>query len=404
MAVGYTMPAWYWSVLGALAAATLLAARIGDSERWAQTTVWPVAVILGSITVSATCGDDPRESVERYATMPAFAAVFLAVQIAGWNPRALRAVLIAGATALAIVTIGLCVEWVSRASMHARPGVRVVGGLGNANDVAAAALLVPLCGAAAAGSRWRPVAHVLGALAAGSASALAASRQAVVATVIALVAPLCVPLTRRRALVAIALGLAILATAALTSPPLRLRLVRAWESGVVVGSRAQLVVFGAEKLMDRPWLGHGPGLFDRLYAKGVASGESWAGAKLSPIGMPWVHCLPLEIGIDLGVTGVAAFGSVAFAATRRLRAADRRADAMARAVAAASGVMLLSIAAIGLVDLTLLKDWFRCILWLALGLAFVTGPMASPRPKDVAETPAKGPEPAFPAEKLVARA
>jgi hypothetical protein len=33
--------------------------------------------------------------------------------------------------------------------------------------------------------------------------------------------------------------------------------------------------------------------------------------------------------------------------------------------------MGLSILAISAVDLTFIKDWFRCVFWLALGLAFL---------------------------------
>jgi hypothetical protein len=44
-----------------------------------------------------------------------------------------------------------------------------------------------------------------------------------------------------------------------------------------------------------------------------------------------------------------------------------------REQALVAGSMLATIAVMGMVDLTFLKDWVKCLFWLAIGLAWVSG-------------------------------
>lgn len=361
--IGFTLPAPVYLFLGALGIVALLAARLERPERWESVTLWPLTAILGAIAASAIAGPDPGTSVARYATMPLFALLFPAVQVAAWRPWALRIVFFAGAGALVAMSADSLLNAVQPLRGIAR---RSAGSLGNANDTTAAALLVPLAAAAI-----RPASESLVARAAASAVAVVAiarsgSRQAVLALLAVVAQPSVRTLSWKRALFTLGLvaGLAFSAIAA--SPRLRTKLLDTFETGL--GYRETLVAFGITHLHEAPLLGHGPGLFERSHVAGVRDGWKWRGQSLRPIGMPWVHCLPLEIAFELGAVGVAAFGAVAFATVKRLATPRGRAPTCAAAAAAA---MLTGVALVGLIDLSLLKDWVRCLVWLALGLAFV---------------------------------
>ncbi len=363
--IGFTLPAGACLALGTLGIIAVLAARVESPKRWRGVRVWPVAMILGSIAASAAAGPDPAQSVARFATMPLFALLFPAAQVAAWRAGALRLVFAAGAVALLAMAVDFTV--------NAGP---IAGSLGNANDAAAAAMLVPLAAAALPALPTPLGSRLMAAAVALVPVARSGSRQALLALLITVAQPALTRMTWRRGIGMLAVAIAITAAAVAISPRLSGKLATTVDKGL--GYRATLVAFGLTHLQEAPFLGHGPGLFGRSHAAGVQDGWSWRGQALKPIGMPWVHCLPLEIAFELGAVGVITFSAVGFATVRRIRRRQGRPpSALPGQATSVAAAMLAAFAVVGLVDLTLLKDWVRCLLWLAAGLAF-----AGPGPAD----------------------
>ena len=99
------------------------------------------------------------------------------------------------------------------------------------------------------------------------------------------------------------------------------------------------------------------------------------GEPLPPIGMPWVHSLPIEVLCETGTIGaLAMLASLAEAARRLVRAwrsaLTDRTTLIAILTAAACMVT------VGLVDLSFIKDWVRVCFWMILGLCFAMAPRA----------------------------
>ena len=370
--VGFTLPSLAYLALGTFGVIAVVAARLEAPGRWQDVCIWPVAVILGSIAASAAAGPDPAQSIARFATMPLFALLFPAAQVAAWRTGALRLVFAAGAVAL----LAMAIDFTVNAGTPPRRGaLAIAGSLGNANDATAAAMLVPLATAALPAMPTPLGSRLAAATVSLVPVARSGSRQALLALLVTVAQPTLTRLTWRRAIGVLAVAIVITAAAVAASPRLRGKLATTFDKGL--GYRATLVAFGMTRLHEAPVLGHGPGLFGRSHAAGVQEGWTWRGHGLRPIGMPWIHCLPLEIAFELGAVGVAAFAAVGTATIRRLRRPGGNAPgAPPCPSASAAAAMLAAFAVVGLIDLTLLKDWVRCLLWLAAGLAFA-GPVPS---------------------------
>jgi O-antigen ligase len=169
--------------------------------------------------------------------------------------------------------------------------------------------------------------------------------------------------------VAVSAGILVtIASAVALHPGLRKRVGMLLEDGL--GMRQQLLLHGWDRFLERPILGWGPGLYRELHAAGIESGWQSGGEPLPNVVIPWVHCLPLELLIDVGVLGFAAAVATVLIALRRAWTARRRDDLKARA-AIGGGCALVVLGVIALVDLSMLKEWVRCASWLALGLAFL---------------------------------
>jgi O-antigen ligase len=164
----------------------------------------------------------------------------------------------------------------------------------------------------------------------------------------------------------LALAVAVAAAVAVV-PAARSRTLETVRTGL--GVREPIIAFGLSLAADHPLTGVGPGLFGSYYAREALDGWSWRGQPLPKVGMPWVHCLPVEVACEYGLVGVCAFGGVAAAAVRRAWIAARAGDPMGRGALGMLAAFLL----IGLVDLTFIKDWVRCEAWVAAGVAFGLG-------------------------------
>ncbi|MBU6209066.1 MAG: O-antigen ligase family protein [Planctomycetes bacterium] len=368
---GVPIPLAAMTALGALGAASVLLARADPQGRWQRVTWWPVAAILGAMAVSVLNCRLPGLATERSTSAGVFALIAVAAQVAAWDRRALRMILIACAGLVVVVAADVGWQRITGASLlRAVPGAgaRLAGSHGNTNDLAVASLMLPL-GLAALPTGWWLIGVPL-AIVGGVPAWLSASRQAALAWVVGLSVVAGARLGRRRAVIAVlAVVVAVAATVALT-PALRSRAVQTWREGA--GIREQLTVYGMELFVEHPVTGIGPGLFGQYYQLDAREGWSWRGTPLPKVGMPWVHSLPVEVLCELGLIGAVAYAATLAIVLRRLWRARSMPELEGR-VAVAVLAVLAAGALAGLVDLTFIKDWVRCGFWLAVGLGLAVG-------------------------------
>lgn len=367
---GMVPPAWFTLLSGALGGGTLLAARLLCPGPWSRVTLWPMLVLLGTYAAATALGTSPALSAARFINLPLQGLLVPCVQLCAWGGRTLSATLgMVGLAVLAMAFDGAWTRFVGGSPFHDL-GVekgRRAGSQGNANDMAAASVLLPIAFAAIPVGANRFWATMLACV--GVVPGLAvASRQAVVGWAVACTSWAVSTGSRRRA-VAVAAAIAVALAAAIAfHPGLRKRTLMLLEHGL--GMRRQIIEHGWSRFLEKPWTGWGPGLYGELHAMGLESGWQSGGKPLPNVVIPWAHCLPIELLVDAGMLGFAAIAVVVGAAVRRSWRSRGATDIEARA-AVAGGCALAVIAAIGIVDLSLLKGWVRCTLCLALGLAFL---------------------------------
>ena len=353
-----------------LGAVALGAARVDPAGRWSRVTVWPLVAVLGSFVLSILGCQLPGLAIERSASMPLFALTFLSAQVCLWDPRTTRALWVVLGGVAVSMSADILVQWFTGRSLLAGvpgSGFGIGGSQGNKNDMAAASLLLPGALAAFEGARLGVLWRCMLAASLVPVWALSVSRQAFGGWFLGVLSMT----VRRRSVRGTVGGVAAAAAVAVaiiaSVPSARSRVVETAQHGL--GVRESLLVLGAQLAVQHPVTGIGPGLFGQYYLREARNGWTWRGQPLSMSGMPWVHCLPLEVACEYGAVGLLAFGGVAFVALRRAGRSAWSGDPRGRAVLG----MMVAILLVGLVDLTLIKDWVRCEVWVCLGLAFGLG-------------------------------
>jgi O-antigen ligase len=360
--------------LAALGGAGLLWARFACQASWGRLVVWPVPVVLAAYMIAIQAGDHPAASLRRSASMALFALLFPAIQVCAWRARALATVLWTVVGVVCVMSLDIAWQrFAGRSLLHGVPdpgGGVYAGSLGNRNDSVVMPLLMPLA-FGALHHRCRGWAYPALAVIAVPAWWLSRSRQSLVAWALAASSPF----VRRAALGRSLLSVAVLAVALtmilVSVPELRERLVGTMQRGL--GERGPIAAFGLELFLSHPLTGVSPGMFGEHYMSAASTGWSFRGDALPAVGMPWVHNLPIEIACEFGVVGLVAFGAVLASAIRSALRALVQPGARS-AIARGALCSILVGVAVGLVDLSFIKDWVRCWWWLALGLACVQAP------------------------------
>ena len=364
---------WFVAVLSGLAITALVAARIDRAHRWDRVTLWPLLAWLTVMALSIAQSPWHELALSRARTAPLFGLMFVAIQLASWRPRALRTVIWSGVLAMLVMVADLIMaRWFGRTlitQVAVQESVRAAASQGNPNDFAAVSVLIPLgmllfCG------RWPLLCHACASVAGSPAWILTAGRQALLGWMVATLAPVAARLRLRTYMLACAAVVVAVVATLLLHAGLRARVQETIAEGL--GIREQLIAVGMAAWWKRPWLGNGPFVFAELYRQYAESGWVWRGQALRNVGMPWAHCLPVEILCELGVLGALVMAGLLAAGITRIRSGLAN-TGLRREQALVAGSMLATIAVMGMVDLTFLKDWVKCLFWLAIGLAWVSG-------------------------------
>ncbi|MSR29782.1 MAG: hypothetical protein EXS03_09475 [Phycisphaerales bacterium] len=379
--IPYAIPlaSWYTIGLALLGIVAIAAARFDTDARWDGVTLWPVPLLLGVWTMSMATSGLPAVSLERSATMGLFSLVFIAVQVAAWHRRGVRAILVA--VTLAIIACSIDISW-QRVTGHSLihgmvgHGARLAGSQGNSNDLAAVSVLLPLSSALVAGSTALVLYAVI-AIAVSPCWIFSASRQALIGWMIAATAPFLCRTRLRRGLLFAASALVAVTLALVFVPQWQRRAIQTWRTGFA--ERREIIALGVEIIGQEPLTGIGPGLFGAHYRNAIAADWRLDGKALPKVGMPWVHSLPIEILCETGILGGIAMLVIVGSASKRI-VRGFKLGGTTRDLAVAVGTSLVVVGVIGLVDLTFIKDWFRCAWWLMLGLAFTLQTQEKTRP------------------------
>lgn len=390
--------------LGLIASLVLLAIS-GRFERGSGWFAIASIAFLVSAVLSIWQARMPEASWERSLGLPMAVVTGLVSVRLGTSPKAWRTVAFASIAAVLAISLDLAWQrWSGTSLFTAIPfEPRQQASLPNPNDVG---MVVPLSmlgvGAIDLSRRWGRVAAVAillavtwcylasesrniligvaagGLVVVGLATASLGRPTRVVAIVLLLALPLILPLASERQRVW-ADEVIRQAEAMKRAESARgdtdlgvssgLPLAQSFARTVEASPRWRLAIVGWRTFRSHPWLGCGPGLFAEAWwheEGGVAWGE------VAPrVGyMPWAHNLAVEAGAERGAIGVLAslaivglplaFGAIAL---RRGTLEVARRDRLAGAMAA-----VLAIVAMGLFDLTLLKDWVSMLLFASLGL------------------------------------
>ena len=367
-------PAYQWliAIVGLAAVVLTFTDPLGRSR---TVTFWPVIAILAAWGIAVARSASPPMSFERAYGMGLYSMCFIAVQAIAWSPRMLRLMLWGVVLTIIACVADVWTQWFTDTSLFTGQPKRHFGfhgSQGNQNDLAIVSILLPLTSAALPGARGLALYIAMMAVTAPM-WVLARSRQIALGWFLGALPPLAVRVSIRW-LVVMALVMAgtVVAAAAL-SADLRDRIMSTASRGL--GERGPIYGFGLW-LFSRFWVtGAGPGLFTNYYVPASVRGWTWMGQPLHTMGMPWVHSLPIEVLCETGTVGAAAVTSALVAAFRRVVRAWKSASTdrtLLVAIISAAGCMMI----VGLVDLTLIKDWVRICFWMILGLAFAMAPGA----------------------------
>jgi hypothetical protein len=390
---GAPMPAWYMWTMGAVGAALGIALAADPLSRWRSLTYWPVPVILGVWACSIVACDFPRDVLTRSWSMGFYAIVFVAAQVVCLTAIARRAL---GYVTLSVIVLAAMDLAFHRQTQHSLlrdvRGSEMIwlgnhwnftvarGSMTNANDHVVMAVLLPLC-AVTVPSRWTWGLIAIGTVASLYDAITVASRQFVAGISMGMSILSFFRLPRRFRWWTV-LGIVVLiGSAALAHPATRSKLGTLAASPF--GGRSILVAYALDLFENHPLFGVGPSLYGHYYALGVRDGWTFRGEPLSPVGMPWAHCLPAEIACEMGVVGLIGYATAMCVAIARVASALRR-GGLSRELAVAVTAAALAMGIMSLVDVSFIKDWVRVCWWLLLGLGFSapTLPGAQKPPKN----------------------
>lgn len=388
---GAPMPAWFMWTMAVVGAALGIALVADPLSRWRTLTYWPIPVILGVWACSIAACDFPMEVLQRSWSMAWYSGVFVAVQVACWANRAIKGLAMCCLATIVLIAADLWFQAFDSRSLLREirwPEIRWMGywnwnqhtgSIANVNDHAVLAVLLPLC-LLTVPTRW-----AWGLLALGFAASLydiwiTRSRQMMLgllsglATVIGLHAPRKIRWWSVCGIVGASALLIVI------NPSMRDRLSSLMSDPL--GGRTIFIVHGLELFREHPLFGVGPSLYGHYHALSVREGWTFRGQTLGEFGIPWVHCVPVEIACEMGVVGAGAYAAAAWILVTRLRRAHA-VGGVARDLAIAVTGSALAMGLMGFVDLTFIKDWVRICWWLLLGLGFAapTLPGAQDKPK-----------------------
>jgi O-antigen ligase len=336
--------------------------RIGSSDSGRFTI--PVAAFIAANVVSAATSDDPAASFDALRFHPIGLLVYFGALnlVARGGCRRLAVAVLIMITILGADCLWQFHHGSSLLRGHVPIDGRYMGSLAHPTDVSILPILFPLSFPLFADRRGALIA--VGAIALITAAvSVSGTRAAWLAVLLSMAAfgwisgkasawavALCAA--------ALSISLVIAATTASSAPQ------RLFSFASYRGDQRILQWRAAWELFrDAPVFGHGPQSFRRRSAfEGSLGREPFERMDLAS--SPYPHNIFLEALQSTGVVGLATFVALLLSPLRALTSVGA-AGSCSRPAVASLGLL----ATVGLVDLSLTKDWVQACLWLAIGIA-----------------------------------
>ena len=153
---GAPVPGWYHAIAVSLVISLVVGLAIDPSHRWRALTLWPVPVVAAAWCLSVVTCDFPREVAARAAGLVWYSPLFVAAQVVCWRMRTVKALVVVIVLTLIVMAVDLWWQlWTTRSLIREirapeyKPDgsikFKTMGSLGNQNDQAVSAILMPLC-------------------------------------------------------------------------------------------------------------------------------------------------------------------------------------------------------------------------------------------------------------------
>ena len=349
---------------------------------------WPVGAFLAANVVSAAASVDPKSAFAALRFYPLGLLVFLGARrsIAAGGGQRLAAVLVAilGTFLLDGISQLLIGQSWLRASIPMWG--RLQGALVYPSDVSLLVFLLPIASITLFGREaWKLAAGVLLVALVGAAVSVSGTRTAFGALVLFGLAAGWIHGLLRISVAMVAVATAVVITTASIGPATVVRRMVS-EKTYKAENRSPQWKAATALFREAPILGHGPHSFrDIVKARHHERQFRRVWLKYAP----YPHNIYLEALCGTGVFGLAALLWLLAAGVRHLY--RRRAEPLARAALTS----LVAFAAVGVFDLSLVKDWVQLSFWLPLGIAagLSAGGYASPLTSSGAAEPTSPPLP-----------
>lgn len=366
-------------VSGTLLGMLIAGVALGRIAGFCYQSVLPVLLFAFAAVASSLMSDFREQSMARSSTGIFLLAAFPAAQLVigtSWSLRAFR-----GAASLVVLLVGIdfaAQAWFGASLLQGRSApidrARYSGSFANPNEAACLAIIAPL---SMMGLRWGQtstsrawtVTHMLAmSLTSLFVSLLSGSRAMFIGVAAAIGAMTW--LTRRSTVLwAVTIVIAVAGVAwSFDVGSVRQRVDDTLAYGDDWRPRVWSVAWHsfANASIPNQLLGQGPSVFFELHERTRTLSPS-LGLEPAPGGMPWVHCVPLEILCERGIVGFVLAAWVVLCVTRSLVKA--LATPTTRSAAVAISGAAIAIATMSFVDLSLVKDWCLYLFALVGGLA-----------------------------------
>jgi O-antigen ligase len=346
----------------------------------------PFLLFVGAAGLSLAFSSRPELSLERAAFAPSAFLFFFAVQDAIVDRAAFERLCLAVTVTLFLLGIdGLYQYETSRSLFAGKPlyAERVVAGVPHPNDLVMIPLLMPfsILLAVESRTRWAPVFVAVALPLAIATALLSQSRNVWVGFGLGLAMLIVLP--RFRMIAGAAAGLAVLlfvAALVLDLGALRTRL--ATLGALSQEGRIGVWLAALGMFRDHPIVGIGPHLFGEFYLPYLDRASLPAGYRPELARIPWGHNIYLEMLAERGLLGLIGLLALVLAALRRLAQVLSGADREIRTYAVVVAASIAQFLALGIFDLTFLKDWVSLMFFMLTGLAARLPHLAEERQHD----------------------
>lgn len=332
----------------------------------------PLFALAGSALLSSIQSINPALSLHAQYYTPIAVLVFFASQDVTVDARALKRWSLVATSIVALLAVDSIAQYLSGKSLFGGAslyGNRVTASLPHPNDLAIIPILLPLCLLCFAVSKHRLEQLCIMVCVAASffAVLLSQSRNAWLGILAGLVAFGSLNRRLRTLTVVMIVALAAMAMATYVADIASFRDRVASFVQLRQEGRVGIWLTAWHMFLDSPLLGQGPGTFGQLYPSYLDTISLPSGYSPEEAYIPWAHNIYLEFLAERGIIGLMALAF--FLSTILLHLVRAWRIEQLRPFTASIASAFVVFLAMGLLDLTFMKDWVILLFFFLAGTA-----------------------------------